>query len=282
MGILLFTEEEDNLIRQFYPACKKETLLSKINKSWDQISCRARYLKVKHGGDCVICGKRTTKVADGLFICSDCFYTKGGKCSICGKPIGGRAKYCFSCARKIKPNNEVVCKSCGKKLSHHAKFKYCFVCRRKLKIGKDKCTCLMCGKNFFVSKYKLNTGRGKYCSSACYRKYRAENIHIFARHRFPFLDGTNVIMMRSSWEVATATFLTANKIKFIYEPTAIKTNYGYYTPDFFIPTKNKYIEVKGYISDKAAKKMEAFRLLGNTLIIFDQSVMKRFILPKMI
>lgn len=67
------------------------------------------------------------------------------------------------------------------------------------------------------------------------------------------------VSMRSNWEVAYAEFLCSQKIKWQYEPkTFILSNGSAYTPDFFLLKTEEYIEVKGWLRPKYAKKIDMF------------------------
>lgn len=68
------------------------------------------------------------------------------------------------------------------------------------------------------------------------------------------------IWMRSSWELLFAKQLSERGIEFIYEPTRLKLSNGqWYIPDFYIPNKNLYIEIKGWWTDKAKEKFSRVR-----------------------
>lgn len=65
--------------------------------------------------------------------------------------------------------------------------------------------------------------------------------------------------MRSTWEVKYANFLDQKGIKWTYEPMAFKTSEGFYFPDFYLPGEACWVEIKGRLTDEAAKKMENFQ-----------------------
>ena len=79
-------------------------------------------------------------------------------------------------------------------------------------------------------------------------------------------DNGDKIWMRSSWEIQIANYLNDNKIKWLYEPKYFEIDYffedkqyeGTYTPDFYLPEKNEYWEVKGYWWGDAKEKYESF------------------------
>jgi predicted nuclease of restriction endonuclease-like RecB superfamily len=67
------------------------------------------------------------------------------------------------------------------------------------------------------------------------------------------------ILMRSSWEVAYAKYLTKNHIKWQYEPKAFDLGNTTYRPDFYLPDTDTYIEIKGRWFKDAKKKFDLFR-----------------------
>jgi len=83
------------------------------------------------------------------------------------------------------------------------------------------------------------------------------------------LQGT--IWLRSSFEIAFAEYLDQHNIKWYYECKYFPMTIFYenkelktsYTPDFYLPETNSFIEVKGYIKDKSKLKIEKFYELNS-------------------
>ncbi len=69
----------------------------------------------------------------------------------------------------------------------------------------------------------------------------------------------NNIYMRSSYEIAYAKYLNKNKIKWKYESRTFDLGNMTYTPDFYLPEQDKYIEIKGWWRDNAKIKFKLFR-----------------------
>jgi len=67
------------------------------------------------------------------------------------------------------------------------------------------------------------------------------------------------IRMRSSWEIAYAQYLDKNNIKWQYEPKTFDLGNTTYTPDFYLPEKDLYIEIKGQFSKYARNKIQKFQ-----------------------
>lgn len=75
------------------------------------------------------------------------------------------------------------------------------------------------------------------------------------------LDNT---YFRSTWEANFARVLKLMKVDYEFEPKIfwLKRNDGSeisYTPDFYLPKTDEYIEVKGYWMDDAKEKFELFK-----------------------
>ncbi len=71
------------------------------------------------------------------------------------------------------------------------------------------------------------------------------------------------IAMRSGYEVMFAQVLERKGVYFEYEPKCfVLTPKIRYTPDFYIPSENKYYEVKGWLKKSAIEKIEMLRDTG--------------------
>jgi hypothetical protein len=69
---------------------------------------------------------------------------------------------------------------------------------------------------------------------------------------------------RSSWEVAFAKWCRKYHVKYQYEAKTFRLAKGAgrthtYTPDFFLPTQNAYVEIAAYIPEQKAAKFALFR-----------------------
>ena len=73
----------------------------------------------------------------------------------------------------------------------------------------------------------------------------------------PDLNGvTKGVRMRSGFEVMFARILEQRGEQFEYEPKCFVLAPGVrYTPDFYVPTENKYYEVKGWLKETAMNKI---------------------------
>jgi predicted nuclease of restriction endonuclease-like RecB superfamily len=80
-------------------------------------------------------------------------------------------------------------------------------------------------------------------------------------------------MFRSNWESTFAKFLILSRIKWRYESKTFDLGDTTYTPDFYLPELNAYIEIKGYFSEKAKEKINNFRKVYKriNLIVIDET-----------
>ena len=67
------------------------------------------------------------------------------------------------------------------------------------------------------------------------------------------------IYMRSSWEIKFAQFLDLSGYKYLYEPKRFYFKDCTYCPDFYIPEWDLYIEIKGWFTDEAKKRIKLFK-----------------------
>lgn len=77
-------------------------------------------------------------------------------------------------------------------------------------------------------------------------------------------------IVRGSWELKVAEWLNKNnilwkrKIYLKYEKDGVKKTY---TPDFYLPITNQYIEVKGYFSQLDKEKLELVQTQNNIALL---------------
>lgn len=86
----------------------------------------------------------------------------------------------------------------------------------------------------------------------------------------------NGVMLKGSWEVITAKWLDSLDEKWETEvnPQVYIWNGGehLYFPDFYLPNRNVYIEVKGYKTDRDEAKWSQF---VGTLVIIDKRIIDK-------
>jgi len=232
---------------------------------------------------CPECGK---KISWNAKKCSSCatiehgyyskFKKKYNKCIDCGVNIDPRAKRCISCHYiwlKINPKkiiNKNKCIICKKEISLYAK--RCNSCAKKefnklnprLKNPK-LCYCIDCTKQLSNSSYYLGTKRCNSCELK--RRYLLGLKNFKGRNHPRFGKPPNHIKkikykniwMRSSYEIAYAQWLDKQGIKWLYESKTFDLDTTTYTPDFYLPKKDLYIEIKGWFRDKDKEKINNFK-----------------------
>lgn len=75
------------------------------------------------------------------------------------------------------------------------------------------------------------------------------------------------IAFRSTWETLFAKWLDLSNIKWQYESKTFDLGNTTYTPDFYLPAFNHYIEIKGYWRKDAKKKFNEFKKLYSSINI---------------
>lgn len=71
-----------------------------------------------------------------------------------------------------------------------------------------------------------------------------------------------IVSMRSKWEVWYAEYLREHGVDFQYECfTFVLENGRAYTPDFFLPYSDEFIEVKGWLTPEHRDRIDNFRKL---------------------
>lgn len=79
--------------------------------------------------------------------------------------------------------------------------------------------------------------------------------------------------VRSTWEANFARILNYLGIKYKYEPIRINTPYGSYTPDFYIPNRKYFVEVKGAeLNNKQKRKRNYLRKKGIVIKMVNEKV----------
>ena len=69
------------------------------------------------------------------------------------------------------------------------------------------------------------------------------------------------IWMRSTWEIKIAKWLDKHKIKWLYEPKRFILKDRTYCPDFYLPERNIYWEIKGWFYKRSQETIRQFREL---------------------
>ena len=124
--------------------------------------------------------------------------------------------------------------------------------------------CLNCGREFLVRYWRPASRPVKYCGNKCAMAViggqptspRAARAKAGIR-----LDIDPSTYFYSRWEANYARILNLNKIKWIHQPKRFRLESQYYTPDFYLPKTNTYIEIKNFLAEYSRKRDEQFRKL---------------------
>jgi hypothetical protein len=96
-----------------------------------------------------------------------------------------------------------------------------------------------------------------------------------ANARWLYVGKQKATLMRSSWELAVAHKLDELGLSWVYEHASHKLRDGLrYTPDFLVPAKKKWIEVKAIVRDRHFfEKLAAFRAaVGKVVVLWERDV----------
>lgn len=97
-------------------------------------------------------------------------------------------------------------------------------------------------------------------------------------YKWHYIKNRKRINMRSGYEVMFAEILDKENLCWEYEPKCFKLDNGKrYTPDFFLPEQNIWVDVKGKFKESSKEKIEEFRNLGHKIdVVFIKEIEKRF------
>lgn len=116
-----------------------------------------------------------------------------------------------------------------------------------------------CGKTFLYERYKNRS----FCSVTCAIKT------IGSRPTSPKasrgksgirLDISDTLNFHSTWEANVARMYTHLGIEWLYEPKTFDIGGHTYTPDFYLPKYDEYLEVKNFWSSYSAERDKKFRM----------------------
>ena len=185
---------------------------------------------------CINCGKKLKpKTAKRCWKCWINFNIgKNHLCYIDGRSIGNLV--CIDCGIKISYGHK-RCKKCAKQGKLHSGYKG----------GKPKCK--ICGKQVWWTSNRCRTCWGKAVSG--------KNSVLFGKcHNIYQLFFYKNFKFRSSYEANFAKWCDGSNIKWKYESKTFNLGKTTYTPDFYLPTFDCYIEIKGFWRPDAYKKFK--------------------------
>lgn len=145
-----------------------------------------------------------------------------------------------------------------------------------------KCNCGNITEQFYA-----DIKNGKVISCGCYGKEQQSitgskvglnnSTKQCSKYSWHYIKNDSRINMRSGYEVMFAEVLNKEQIEWEYEPKCFKLENGKrYTPDFYLPKENKWIDTKGRYKESSKLKIKEFELLGNIIdVIFIKEIEDR-------
>lgn len=149
------------------------------------------------------------------------------------------------------------------------------------RVQKVETECPVCGETLYVRPKELENGHTRYCSLQCayndpnrspqtkesikkQLKTKRKNgnlAHNNAQGKREDLEGQ---YFRSTWEANYARFLNLQNTEWQYEPKTfefepIKRGTRFYTPDFYLPDEDRWVEIKGWFNKKSQTKIKRFK-----------------------
>ena len=241
-------------------------------------------MNYKHGKTlkkyyCINCGKRISYQVGyyGKGRCQKCYLLSNmGKNHSNYKDGRTLKNYYCKCGKKITYQSTIygsgLCRSCVQKERFKNKSE-----REKTSIATKKAMKKIDLKKIFKQNRRSGKGRknpklsifltGKKRPKHS-KRMRDKGNPMFGKKR-PHGKGSyyKKVWMRSSWEIAYAKYLDSKNIKWLYESKTFDLKNTTYTPDFYLPETNEYIEIKGWWRDNAKKKFKKFKRLYSNVNI---------------
>ena len=119
--------------------------------------------------------------------------------------------------------------------------------RRKLALAREGKPSWNKGLTKFTNASVMSTSLKQVGRIPDYNKYRAH------------YDGPKgKYLMRSRWEVAYAEWLDEQGVDWEYEPRWFALGGSSYTPDFYLTAEDRYVEIKGRMTEENATKLKRF------------------------
>jgi hypothetical protein len=174
-------------------------------------------------------------------------------CTVCGEPTQHTQRNtCPRHRRGWQPREVPVC-PCGQP-AENVRSKYCSEEHRKQWGRKPPVemvtkTCLGCGEEF--TRPWFFPGKMKYCSNACSHKQIKK-----VRDKFIADLPDGAVVFHSGWEIRFwAACLRFDIPIRSYDGPDIQTSVGTYRPDFIVTDRERIVDVKGYLRDESAQKI---------------------------
>ena len=182
----------------------------------------------------------------------------------CAKPFEARyyepKKFCSSnCAASFNNGKREQSRETRQKIAaslrgRPSKYKGKIIVPRLIKV------CLTCGEEFSTQRWQNH----KYCSVPCAIK------NIGARRTSPKAarakagvrpDISSTIYFYSRWEANFARVLNLLRTKWEFQHKTFDLGFQNYTPDFYLPESDTYVEIKNFLSDYSSRRHNGFKKL---------------------
>lgn len=195
------------------------------------------------------------------------FLSKGKVCKICEKPIYKRDTYCNRKCMALDYMTRLLGDNNGN-YGHGKKISELWKDKRSKYWKVKRMGCFNNNwKNGIVLKRKWKSG---YFDEIL--KNRKQTSYLWSKGAY-----YKGIWMRSTWELAYAKYLDALKIRWQHEPKMFVLRNGQrYIPDFYLPDKNEWHEVKGWMDKRGESKIRRFKQTypSEKLIIINKEIWK--------
>jgi len=132
-------------------------------------------------------------------------------------------------------------------------------------VNKKTYQCAHCDKEVKRYPSQVENNEKIYCSLSCAAADKVQNNNsVYSSAKGGKRKNLDDIYFRSAWEANYARYLNFVDIKWEYEPKEfefeeIKRGTRFYTPDFYLPGGDRWIEIKGYFDDKSQTKIKRFK-----------------------
>ena len=188
----------------------------------------------------------------------------------CGNPFIAEAhdskRFCGqSCAAKVSnkkrgPKSDETRKKISEKLKGRSHVGFVNPFKGIIKVPREERVCenSLCSKVFLVERWR----RKRFCNSLCAMRV------IGGRPTSPKAsrgkagvrpDVSDSIYFYSRWEANIARLYTFLKISWEYSPRTFDIGKQNYTPDFYLPDRNVYVEIKNFWGEYSKRRDEKFR-----------------------
>jgi len=168
--------------------------------------------------------------------------------------------------RKCNSPGELASRFSHLKSSRFIK-KHCQRCDKELSINPNAKHCIKC-HNYLNS---IDKDRLLKCSKSLKEGWRTKNFAKLLHSKKIQYKG---IWMRSTWEAKYAKYLDNQNIKWLYEPKTFDLGKITYTPDFYLPQTDEYIEIKGYLRKNSKNKIRLFNKEFKNLKVLNELELK--------